>query len=44
MEDAGFIFTAYALTFGSVVAYAIYVLRRGRQATEQLPDESKPWT
>jgi heme exporter protein CcmD len=43
MEDAGFIFTCYALTFGAVAAYAAYVLRRGRQANRHLPDEVKPW-
>jgi hypothetical protein len=44
MEDAGFILTCYAVTFGAVIAYAAYVIRRGRQATAQLPDEVKPWT
>ena len=44
MDNAGFIFTSYALTFGSILAYALYVVRRGRRATDQLPDESKPWT
>ena len=43
MQDAGFIVTSYVLTFGSVLGYAWYVLRRGRKATEQLPDDSKPW-
>ena len=43
MEDAGFILTSYALTFGGVLVYAWYVLRRGKTATEQLPDQSKPW-
>jgi hypothetical protein len=43
MEDAGFIFTAYAVTFGAVIAYAAYVIRRGRRATAELPDEVKPW-
>jgi len=43
MEDAGFIVACYVVTFGGVAAYVSYVLRRGRRATEQLPDESKPW-
>lgn len=43
MEDAGFIVTCYVVTFGGVGAYVWYVLRRGRRAAEQLPDESKPW-
>lgn len=44
MEDAGFIFTTYALTFGAVAAYVAYVLRRGRNAAAELPDDAKPWT
>jgi heme exporter protein CcmD len=44
MDDAGFILTCYAVTFGAIAAYAAYVLRRGRRATAQLPDEVKPWT
>ena len=43
MDDAGFIVTSYVLTFGGILAYAWYVVRRGKKATEQLPDESKPW-
>lgn len=43
MEDAGFIITGYVLTFGAVVAYAAYVLRRGRKASAELPDDAKPW-
>lgn len=43
MDDAGFIVTSYVLTFGGILAYASYVLRRGKKATEQLPDETKPW-
>lgn len=43
MEDAGFIIGSYVITFGGVLLYAWHVLRRGKQATEQLPDDSKPW-
>jgi hypothetical protein len=43
IEDAGFILTCYAVTFGAIVAYAAYVIRRGRRATSELPDEVKPW-
>jgi hypothetical protein len=44
MEDAGFIVGSYVLTFGAIGAYALYVLRRARRATSQLPDDAKPWT
>jgi len=43
MEDAGFIVSSYVVTFGGVVLYAWYVLRRGKKATDHLPDDSKPW-
>ncbi len=43
MDDAGFILSAYAVTFGAVIAYAAYVIRRGRRVTAELPDEVKPW-
>ena len=43
MQDAGFIVSSYVVTFGSVLLYAWYVLRWGKKATEQLPDDSKPW-
>lgn len=44
MEDAGFIFAAYGITFASVLAYALHVIRRGKRAAAQLPDDAKPWT
>jgi hypothetical protein len=44
MDDAGFILTCYAVTFGAVIAYAAFVIRRGRKVTAQVPDEAKPWT
>ena len=44
MEDAGFIFGAYVVTFGAVAAYAVHVLRRARrsEAPRAAPDESAP--
>jgi hypothetical protein len=44
MEDAGFIFGAYVITFGAVAAYAVAVLRRARRTTSRVPDDAKPWT
>ena len=43
MDDAGFILTTYAVTFAGIAAYALYVVRRGRRAAQQLPDDVKPW-
>ena len=44
MEDAGFIFGAYAITFGGIAVYALAMLRRARRLAPQVPDEDKPWT
>jgi hypothetical protein len=43
MDDAGFILTTYVVTFASIAAYALYVVRRGRRTSQQLPDDVKPW-
>ena len=43
MEDAGFIIGGYVVTFGAIAAYALYVIRRGKRAAAQLPDDAKPW-
>jgi hypothetical protein len=44
MEDAGFIFGAYVVTFGAVAVYAAHVVRRARRTTSRVPDDAKPWT
>ena len=43
MEDIGFILTVYVATFGSVIALAVFIVRRGRRLAALLPDEDKPW-
>lgn len=43
MDDAGLILTAYAATFGSILAYAIFVLRGARNSAGRIPDDDKPW-
>ncbi len=43
MEDLGFILTTYIVTFASVAAMAVFVVRRGRRLAEQLPSKDKPW-
>jgi hypothetical protein len=44
MEDAGFIFGGYAVTFGAIALYAFSVLRRARTTAARVPDSAKPWT
>ena len=43
MEDIGFILSVYIITFASVAAMALFIVRRGRRMAAQLPDEDKPW-
>ncbi|MBA3286889.1 MAG: heme exporter protein CcmD [Acidimicrobiia bacterium] len=44
MEDAGFIIGSYVVTFGAVATYAVWLARRARRVTRDLPDHAKPWT
>ncbi len=44
MEDAGFIFGSYLLTFATVGVLAAWVLRRGRRLAKRTPDDDKYWT
>jgi len=43
MENAGFIFGSYALTFGAVALFAWRTLRAGKRLSQQVPDEEKYW-
>lgn len=44
MEDAGFIFGSYAVTFAVIGAFALWCLRRGRRLGDQIDDSDKYWT
>jgi hypothetical protein len=44
MEDAGFIFASYGLTFGVIGLFAWRVLRTGRRLAARVPDEEKYWS
>ncbi len=44
MEHASFIFGSWIITAVSVGAYAIWVLRRGRELAKQATREEMPWT
>ncbi len=44
MNDAGFIFGSYAVTFGAIALFALATIRRGRTLSAQVPDEEKYWT
>ncbi len=44
MEHASFIIASYVLTFGSIAAYAAWVVRRGRGLARRASREEMPWT
>ena len=44
MEHASFIFGSWGLTAVSVGAYALWVIRRGRELAKHATSEEMPWT
>ncbi len=44
MDDAGFILGSWIITVVAVGAYAVWVLRRGRNLAEHATSEDMPWT
>lgn len=44
MEHASFIFGSWGITAVSIGAYAVWVLRRGRELAKQATREEMPWT
>lgn len=44
MDNAGFIFASYIITFGAVGLYAIGVIRRARRSSRDVPKERRPWS
>ena len=44
MEHDSFIIASYVLTFGSIAAYAAWVVRRGRAMARRATREEMPWT
>jgi heme exporter protein CcmD len=44
IDNAGYIYGSYAITFAVVGAYAWRVVRQGRQLGRQFDDDDKYWT
>ncbi len=44
MEDAGFIIGSWVITAASIIAYAVFVIRRGKQLAENATREEMPWS
>jgi heme exporter protein CcmD len=42
-NEIGYVWFAYGLTVGLIVAYAVYTIRRGRAVGRQLPPEDRRW-
>lgn len=44
MDHASFIIGSWVLTFASVIGYAVYIIRRGRELSKNATSEEMPWT
>jgi heme exporter protein CcmD len=44
MEHASFIIGSWLITSASVLAYAVWVIRRGRALAQHATSEEMPWT
>jgi len=43
VSTTGYIAAAWVGTFAAVGAYAVWILRRGRRASELVPEEERRW-
>ncbi len=43
MNEAAYIAAAWIGTFGAVAAYAAWIIRRGRQASELVDEQDRRW-
>ena len=44
MRHATFIIASWVLTFGSVMAWSVWTLRRGRSLARNATKDEMPWT
>jgi heme exporter protein CcmD len=44
MEYPGFVFAAWGAAALSLGGYAVWVLRRGRRLSEQVPEDERRWS
>jgi hypothetical protein len=44
MENVGKIVACYIIVLGGSAGYALWMLRRGRRLSDEVPDEEKSWT
>ena len=43
MNGVGYIIAAWVLVLGSVAAYALHLVHRGRTLTRRVPNERRRW-
>ena len=43
-RNAGYVVSAYAVTFAAIALYTWNMMRRARRAAKQVPAEDRPWT
>lgn len=43
MSTTFYIATAWIVTLGAVALYALWVIRRGRELSEKVPEEQRRW-
>ena len=43
-RNAGYVVSAYAVTFAAIALYTWNMMRRARKAARQVPAEDRPWT
>ena len=44
MEDLGSLLLGWGVVLGSLGAYSLHLVRKGRRLARIVPDEDKPWT
>lgn len=42
-DEIGYVWAAYGLAIGLIVAYAVFTIRRGRSVGRRLPPEDRRW-
>lgn len=43
VDDLRFVYAAYLIVVGGLVAFAVLTMRRGRRLARQLPPEDRRW-
>lgn len=41
VDPTGYVIVAWVITFGSVIAYGAYTMRKGKKLAQQLPPEDR---